>query len=94
MKDLPLLAEAWPLAAALLVGVLAGLLHFASLALNLRLFTGGRVAAGLGLQLLRLALTAAVLAGLARLGVGAVLAGALGLLLARSWVLRRRGAVQ
>ena len=94
MTDLPLLAGAWPLAVALLVGVLAGLLHFASLALNLRLFTGRRVAAGLALQLLRLALTAAVLAGLARLGVGAVLAGALGLLLARSWVLRRRGAVQ
>ncbi|HYQ38505.1 MAG TPA: ATP synthase subunit I [Pseudomonas sp.] len=89
MNDMSLLAAAWPLAAALLVGGLAGLLHFASLALNLRLFTAGRVAAGLALQLLRLALTAAVLAGLARFGVGAVLAGALGLLLARRWVLRR-----
>lgn len=81
---------AWPLG--LLVGLLAGGLHFAGLALNLRLFTGGRVAAALGLQLLRLGLTVTLLASLIRLGVGPLLAGALGLLLARQGLIRRYGA--
>lgn len=85
---------AWQLAAGLLAGLLAGLVHFTSLALNLRLFTTGRIAAALALQLLRLVLTVAVLVGLARLGVAAVLAAAVGLLLARQWVLRRRGALR
>jgi len=83
-------AIAGQLAAGLLVGLLAGVWHFALLALNLRLYTGGRVAVGLCLQLLRLGLTVAALASLINLGLGALLAGALGLLLARQWLVQRR----
>jgi len=76
--------------AGLLVGLLVGWLHFSTLALNLRLFTEGRLAAAIPLQLLRVGLTVGVLASLIRLGPGALLAGALGLLLARQWRLWRR----
>ncbi|MFD2836736.1 hypothetical protein ACFS3C_09710 [Azotobacter vinelandii] len=50
------------------------------------------MAAALALQSLRLGLTVAVLAGLIRLDLGALLAGACGLLLARRRLLRREGA--
>ncbi|ACO78179.1 lipoprotein [Azotobacter vinelandii CA] len=92
MKALVLLESALPLGLGLLVGLLAGWAHFSSLAANLRLFTAGRIAAALALQSLRLGLTVAVLAGLIRLDLGALLAGACGLLLARRRLLRREGA--
>ncbi|MOA21539.1 N-ATPase, AtpR subunit [compost metagenome] len=85
----PLLPVFAQLGAGLLVGLLVGTLHFASLALNLRLFSAGRVLPGLALQLLRVGLSVALLAALIRLGLGALLAGALGLLLARQLTLRR-----
>ncbi|MNU11436.1 hypothetical protein D3C72_2592910 [compost metagenome] len=44
---------------------------------------------GLALQLLRVGLSVALLAALIRLGLAALLAGALGLLLARQLTLRR-----
>ncbi|MGE4407272.1 ATP synthase subunit I [Pseudomonas sp.] len=93
MSDLFAFPQFWHAGAGLTVGTLAGLLHFHFLALNVRLFTKGRAGAALLLQLLRLAVTASVLIALARLGAAAVLAGAVGVLLARQWMLRRqRGA--
>lgn len=82
----------WPLGCGLLAGVLAGVLHFHLLARNVRLFTAGRVGPGLLLQSARLAATGTVLVALARLGAGAVLAGAVGVLLARHRALRRAGS--
>ena len=85
----PLLPVFVQLGVGLLVGLLVGTLHFASLALNLRLFSSGRVLPALALQLLRVGLSVALLAALIRLGLAALLAGALGLLLARQLTLRR-----
>lgn len=84
--QLPLAAQ---LGVGVLVGALVGALHFASLALNLRLFSAGRVLPALALQLLRVGLSVAALAALINLGLAALLAGALGLLLARQLTLRR-----
>lgn len=79
-----------PLALGLLLGLATGLVHFATLRRVTALYLAGTAPArALGLQLARLALVALVLAGLARLGAGALLAGALGLMLAREAVLRR-----
>lgn len=77
----------------LAAGTALGLAHFASLAWNTRLYVTGGAARALAVQLLRLAVLAAAFAGLARLGALPLLAGALGLLLARQLVLRRLGAV-
>ncbi|WP_077561672.1 ATP synthase subunit I [Polaromonas sp. C04] len=89
--------HAGALAASLVTGLGAGfalgVVHFATLARNLRLFAAGRLAAAFGLQFVRLAVTIACFAVLARqCGAGAVLAGLAGLLLARTWLLRRTGA--
>lgn len=73
------------------VGVLLGLIHFGSLWWNLRLLASAGALRALAVQLLRFALLAVVLAGLAKLGAAALLAGALGLLLARGLLLRRLG---
>ncbi|MBE9636336.1 ATP synthase subunit I [Salipiger mangrovisoli] len=74
---------------ALCLGFALGLLHFASLRRVTSLFLGGNPAwRALGLQLARLTLLTAALAGLARLGALPLLAGTLGLLLARQAVLR------
>lgn len=89
MMGWPLLPVFAQLGAGLLVGLLVGTLHFASLGLNLRLFSAGRVLPALALQLLRVGLSVALLAALIRLGLAALLAGALGLLLARQLTLRR-----
>jgi len=74
----------------LAAGLAAGVWHFVSLDWNLRLWLAGRGALALGVQLLRLALIAALLVGLARLGAAAVLAAATGLLLARQAVMHHR----
>lgn len=80
------------LGAGLTAGFALGLAHFGTLARNLRLFAAGRVAAAFGLQFVRLAITIACFAVLAwRFGAGAALAGLAGLLLARTWLLRRTG---
>ena len=65
--------------AGLALGLAGGLVHFLSLAWNLKLFLAGRSWQALGLQGLRLAFTVALLAGLA------------GLLVARHVTLRVRG---
>jgi F1F0 ATPase subunit 2 len=77
----------------LAAGMALGLAHFASLAWNTRLYVKGGAARALTVQLLRLALLALAFAWLARSGALPLLAGALGLLLARRLVLRRLGAV-
>ncbi|MDW5377922.1 ATP synthase subunit I [Halomonas sp. HP20-15] len=78
--------------AGLALGLAGGLVHFLSLAWNLKLFLAGRTWRALGIQILRLTVTVAVLAGLAHWGALAVLAGLAGLLVARHLTLRTRRA--
>ena len=85
---LPLAAQ---LALGLLIGGLVGALHFASLGCNLNLFLSGRAGMAIALQLGRLTLSVGVLVLLLKiLGLPALLAGALGLLLARQWFIQRQ----
>ncbi|MCL7461386.1 ATP synthase subunit I [Pseudomonas sp. NW5] len=83
---LPLFAQ---LGVGLLAGGLIGAVHFASLALNLRLFSSGRLLPALALQLVRVASSVAALVVVSRFGLAALLAAALGLLLARQLKVRR-----
>jgi F1F0 ATPase subunit 2 len=75
-------------------GWLAGLVHFSSLWWNTRLLVTERAGKALVVQLARLTLAAGTLAVLAWLGAVALLAGALGFLLARQLLLRRFGGSQ
>lgn len=75
----------------LAAGMLMGFFHFGSLWWNARLYAGGGWAQALGLQLLRICLLIVVLGALAWLGASFLLAGALGLLLARGLILRFLG---
>jgi F1F0 ATPase subunit 2 len=75
----------------LIVGLLVGAFHFASLWWNTRLFTIGEAGKAIALQLGRIAVAVAVLTLLARLGLAALLCGALGLLVARPLLLWRFG---
>lgn len=76
----------------LMLGFAAGLAHFATLRKVTALYlTGGAPGRALALQLARLVLLTALLAGLALLGAGPLLAGALGVVLARAVILRRAG---
>ena len=75
----------------LIVGLLVGAFHFASLWWNTRLFTTGEAGKAIALQLGRIAIAVAVLTLLARLGLAALLCGALGLLVARPLLLWRFG---
>lgn len=78
------------LALDLAIGLLAGGAHVALLRRNTALYLRpGRIAPAIALQVLRLGLLATVLALLARQGAPALLAGALGVLVARHLVLRR-----
>lgn len=73
----------------LAAGVLAGALHFALLRWNTTLYArAGRVAAAAALQVLRLGVLAGLLAIVARQGALPLLLAALGLLIARSLVVR------
>ena len=75
----------------LIVGLLVGAFHFASLWWNTRLFTTGEAGKAIALQLGRIAVAVAVMTLLARLGLAALLCGALGLLVARPLLLWRLG---
>jgi F1F0 ATPase subunit 2 len=78
-------AAAW-----LMTGALLGFLHFYSLRTNVRRLIGGEMLASLSLQLLRFAATASGLALIASsFGARPLLEGTIGLLIARSAVLRR-----
>jgi len=81
------------LALGLTVGLLLGFIHFGSLWWTVQLFAGGNAARALAAQLLRFALLGAALFALAKLGAVALLASALGLLLARALLLRRFGRI-
>lgn len=78
----------------LLIGIVAGIAHFGSLWWNTRMFAqAGSMVAAVVVQLGRLGLLAAVFVGLSRFGALPLLAGALGLLMARQLMLKRLGAV-
>ncbi len=66
------------------VGLLIGAVHFVSLRWNAALFIAGRPVGALLLQLLRIALSAAVFVVLAKAAMLALLAGAAGFMWARS----------
>ena len=73
----------------LVAGLALGLFHFRALRWNCAFFAHGQAGRALLLQLTRLALAGLVLYGLARLGAGSLLAGALGFFGARALVMRR-----
>lgn len=73
------------------VGVLLGLLHIGSLWWITQLYLKGGALRALAVQLLRFAVLLAVFAGLSKLGALPLLSGAIGLLLARSVLVRRLG---
>lgn len=94
---LPALPQLSPLAGAALgfgVGLVAGAAYFASLWWNTRLYlSGGRALLAIALQVLRFALLLAAMALLSLFGAWPLLAGAAGLLVARTVVVRRLGKV-
>lgn len=75
----------------LAAGVVLGLAHFGALRLTVRYFADGRALRAAAFQLLRFALVGAGFLGLAQLGAGPLIAGLVGLLLARRAALRRIG---
>ncbi|KVD89635.1 hypothetical protein WS62_15685 [Burkholderia sp. ABCPW 14] len=81
------------IAIGLAAGLATGACHFVSLGWNSRLFVEGRAGAALALQLVRIALTVAVLVVLARIGVDALVAGSAGLFVARAFAIRWAGAL-
>lgn len=83
MLAIPLPSFAIQFAVGLAGGLVAGAWHFLSLKWNWPLFSVGKIAAALGLQSARLALTCALLLLLARIGAPALLAGMAGVLIAR-----------
>ncbi|KEO50878.1 ATP synthase subunit I [Thioclava pacifica] len=78
-------------ALALLLGFAVGLVHFLSLKRVAALYLGGSVAWPIALQLIRLAILVVMMVWLAKAGALPLLAGALGLILARVVVLRLAG---
>jgi F1F0 ATPase subunit 2 len=87
-------ALASQIAIGLIGGFLTGLLHFASLYWNARLFTSGSAGKAIALQLGRIAVTVGVLVLLARLGFAALVAGAVAFLVARPLMVWRFGALR
>ena len=77
----------------LAAGRLLGFVHFAVLRRNAELYLARSLMRGIGVHLLRFAILGLALLLLARLGAGALLSGALGLLAARHLLLRRTGAL-
>ena len=86
------------LAAAVAIGLVAGLAlgvpYFASVWWSTRLFVTGSAGRAVVLQVGRIGVALAVLTLLARLSFIALLSGALGLLVARTLLLRRLGELQ
>ena len=75
----------------LIAGLLVGAFHFTSLWWNTRFFATGAAGKAIALQLGRIAVAVAALTLLARLGLAALLCGALSLLVARPLLLWRFG---
>ena len=88
-----LLTSSWsPSIIALAAGLVVGLVHFASLLRNAALYMEhGRVGGAILLQLARMSLLVLSLSAAAWLGVGPLLATALGVLIARAAVMSRFG---
>ena len=86
------------LAGQIVIGLIAGLLiggfHFTSLWWNTRFFATGAAGKAIALQLGRIAVAVAVLTLLTRLGLAALMCGALGFLVARPLLLWRFGALR
>lgn len=78
-------------AAALALGLLLGFVHFRTLASVSEDYLAGNAARAVLMQALRMVVMVAVLFGLVRLGALPLLAGALGIVISRSIVLRRAG---
>lgn len=78
----------------IVVGLLAGALHFTTLNWNVACFTQGRVLRALALQLARLALTAILFGILAKTGAFTLLGGIGGFLWARGVALSLRRAAR
>ena len=78
----------------LIAGFLTGVLHFASLWWNARLFTTGSTGKAIALQMGRIAMAVAVLTLLARLGLASLLSGGLAFLVARPFMVWRFGALR
>lgn len=76
----------------LLAGIAVGLIHFTQLQRSVRLLAAGRLGLAFATQALRVLVSAVLLAALAWLGVGALLAGLAGFLLSRQWLVRREKA--
>ncbi|MDD8021945.1 MAG: ATP synthase subunit I [Paracoccaceae bacterium] len=75
------------------LGLVLGAVHFLSLRRVTRMYVaGGAMLPALALQLARFGVLVAGLAVLAKLGAAPLLAGALGILAARAWVMRRARA--
>ncbi|MGE4304951.1 MAG: ATP synthase subunit I [Novosphingobium sp.] len=70
-------------------GLLLGGFHFTSLAWTTQLYANGRIRRAIALHATRLAIIAAFLFGLARMGAVYLIAGALGLLISRAIIVRR-----
>lgn len=83
-----MLAATPTLALALAGGCALGLLHFASLQAALTQYGNGRIMLGLALHAGRMVVLVGALYGLVRLGAGPLLAGAAGLLIGRTIVMR------
>lgn len=77
----------------LVAGAGLGLAHFASLHWVAQRYAGGGALAALAVQLARFAVLIAALLGLAKVGAAALLSGAVGLLVARFFVVRRMGGL-
>lgn len=77
----------------LAVGGALGVLHFGSLRWVAQRYAEGGAAGAVLVQLLRFAVLGLVLFGLAKVGAAALLAGAVGLLIARYVVVRRLGGM-
>ncbi len=73
----------------LAVGGLLGLFHFGALWWNVGYLANGSVLRALVVQLLRFAVLAGALYGVAQLGALVLLSAAIGILVARSLILRR-----
>jgi len=78
----------------LFAGFLIGVLHFASLWWNARLFTTGSAGKAILVQMGRIAVAVAMLTLLARLGFAALLSGGLAFLVTRPLMVWRFGALR
>jgi F1F0 ATPase subunit 2 len=78
----------------LIVGLLVGAFHFASLWWNTQFFTTGAAGKAIALQLGRIAVAVAVLTLLARLSLAALLCGALAFLVVRPLLVWRFGELR